>query len=45
MIGWCKEDSVKSLLGLEMAIMIPCFQMLGIVFCESVSIYSIPEYL
>ena len=33
-IGRCEEGSFGSLLGLGIVMMIPCFQMLGIVLCE-----------
>ena len=33
-MGRCEDGSLGSLLGLGMVMMIPCFQMLGIVLCE-----------
>ena len=33
-MGRCEEGNVGSLLGFGMVMMIPCFQMLGIVLCE-----------
>ncbi len=33
-MGRCEEGNVMSLLGLGIVMMIPCFQMLGIMLCE-----------
>ena len=33
-MGRCEEGIVGSLCGLGIVMMIPCFQMLGIVLCE-----------